>query len=89
MDAVFELRPISRTVSDAAHVLDSIVGRDPRDADATDAAAKFIPVGGYAQFLKEDGLKGKRLGVVRHPFLQLSDASSRNSIFEDHLQTLR
>ncbi|XP_057788607.1 probable amidase At4g34880 [Salvia miltiorrhiza] len=81
--------PISRTVSDAAHVLDSIVGHDPRDAEATDAASRFIPTGGYAQFLKEDGLKGKRLGVVRHPFLKLSNASSRNSIFEDHLRTLR
>lgn len=70
-------------------MLDSIVGPDPRDAEATGAAAKFIPIGGYAQFLKEDGLRGKRLGVVRHPFLKLSNESSRNLIFEAHLQTLR
>lgn len=71
-------------------MLDAIVGRDTRDAEATDAASKFIPKGSYVQFLKEDGLKGKRLGVVRHPFLELSDASSRKSlIFEDHLRTLR
>lgn len=63
--------PICRTVSDAVYVLDSIVGFDIRDLEATRAAAKFIPAGGYKQFLNEDGLKGKRLGVVRHPFLPL------------------
>nr|XP_009630803.1 probable amidase At4g34880 [Nicotiana tomentosiformis] len=70
--------PICRTVSDAVYVLDSIVGFDIRDLEATRAAAKFIPAGGYKQFLNEDGLKGKRLGVVRHP-----------SILTGHLQTLR
>lgn len=85
----FEFRPICRTVSDAVHVLDSIVGFDPRDVEATEAAAKFIPKGGYAQFLKEDGLRGKRLGVVRHPFVKLANVSSRSSTFEFHLRTLR
>lgn len=85
----YEFRPICRTVSDAAYVLDSIVGSDPRDSEATMAAAKFIPLGGYTQFLNEDGLKGKRLGVVKHPFLALSNVSSRSPIFEAHLKTLR
>ncbi|KAL6569952.1 hypothetical protein OROMI_014466 [Orobanche minor] len=44
--------------------VDSIVGHDPRDAEATDTVAKFIPDGNYVQFLKEDGLKGKRLGYL-------------------------
>ncbi|TXG64815.1 hypothetical protein EZV62_011809 [Acer yangbiense] len=60
--------PISRTVSDAVYLLDLIVGFDPRDYEATSEAAKFIPVGGYKQFLNRDGLKGKRLGVVRNLF---------------------
>ncbi|KAL3621358.1 hypothetical protein CASFOL_036270 [Castilleja foliolosa] len=81
--------PICRTVSDAAYVLDSIVGFDPRDAEATKAAAKFIPMGGYTQFLNKDGLKGKRLGVVRSPFLALSNLSSVSPVFDAHLQTLR
>ncbi|KAK4477200.1 hypothetical protein RD792_016414 [Penstemon davidsonii] len=82
--------PICRTVSDAAYVLDSIVGFDPRDSDATKAAAKFIPTGGYTQFLKKDGLKGKRLGVVKNPFLlPLSNISSQRLTFETHLQVLR
>ncbi|KAL3814048.1 hypothetical protein ACJIZ3_015316 [Penstemon smallii] len=81
--------PLCRTVSDAAYVLDSIVGFDPRDSDATKAAAKFIPTGGYTQFLKKDGLKGKRLGVVKNPFLPLSNISSQSLTFETHLQVLR
>lgn len=79
-------RPICRTVSEAAYVLDSIAGFDPRDYEATKAAAKFIPSGGYVQFLNEDGLEGKRLGVVRNPFISLSH---HVAAFESHLHTLR
>ncbi|KAG8368139.1 hypothetical protein BUALT_Bualt15G0014000 [Buddleja alternifolia] len=81
--------PICRTVSDAAYVLDSIVGFDPRDSEATKAAAKFIPLGGYTQFLNKDGLNGKRLGVLKDTFVGLSNISSQNPVFEAHLQTLR
>uniref|UniRef100_A0A5B7BGX7 Putative amidase n=1 Tax=Davidia involucrata TaxID=16924 RepID=A0A5B7BGX7_DAVIN len=81
--------PICRTVSDAVYVLDSIVGFDPRDFEATKEAAKFIPVGGYKQFLNEDGLQGKRLGVVRNPFLALLNRSTAVSTLEGHLNTLR
>lgn len=70
-------------------MLDSIVGFDPRDSEATKAAAKFIPLGGYTQFLNEDGLKGKRLGVIKYPFLALSKISVSSPVFEGHLQTLR
>ncbi|XP_057966606.1 probable amidase At4g34880 [Malania oleifera] len=80
--------PICRTVSDAVYVLDAIVGFDPRDSDATGEAAKFIPAGGYKQFLNEDGLKGKRLGVVRDPFFDSFNGSSAVSTFEHHLKTL-
>lgn len=82
-------RPICRTVSDAVYVLDAIVGYDPRDHEATKAAAEFIPQGGYKQFLKQDGLKGKRIGVVRNPFLDSYNGSSSISAFETHLNTLR
>ncbi|KAH7851123.1 hypothetical protein Vadar_007597 [Vaccinium darrowii] len=81
--------PIGRTVSDAVQVLDAIVGFDPRDFEATKEAAKFIPAGGYKQFLNLDGLKGKRLGVVRNPFLALLNKSTGASTFENHLYTLR
>ncbi|CAL5328943.1 unnamed protein product [Camellia sinensis] len=77
------------TVSDAVHVLDAIVGFDPRDFEATKEAATFIPAGGYKQFLNKDGLKGKRLGVVRNPFLALLNRSKAVATFEHHLYTLR
>lgn len=82
-------RPICRTVSDAVHVLDVIVGFDPRDSEATESAAKFIPQGGYKQFLKKEGLKGKKLGIVRNPFMDSYNGSNAISIFEDHLNVLR
>ncbi|KAK7258046.1 hypothetical protein RIF29_32444 [Crotalaria pallida] len=81
--------PISRTVSDAVHVLDAIVGFDPRDYEATESAAKFIPAGGYKQFLNKDGLKGKKLGVVRNQFSNPYSGSIAISIFEHHLNLLR
>ncbi|KAI9181227.1 hypothetical protein LWI28_012699 [Acer negundo] len=80
--------PISRTVSDAVYLLDLIVGFDPRDYEATSEAAKFIPVGGYKQFLNRDGLKGKRLGVVRNLF-NSRNVSTIIPAFEHHLNTLR
>ncbi|TVU07371.1 hypothetical protein EJB05_47423, partial [Eragrostis curvula] len=61
-------RPICRTVADVVHVLDAIVGYDELDAAATRGASKFIPDGGYMQFLKIDGLKGKRIGIVNGLF---------------------
>ena len=76
-------RPICRTVTDAVYLLDEIVGYDPRDHMASKSAAPFIPKGGYKQFLKPDGLHGKRLGIVRDP--DFSEAVS----FEKHLATLR
>ncbi|XP_050233723.1 probable amidase At4g34880 [Mercurialis annua] len=81
--------PICRTVSDAVYVLDAIVGFDPRDSEATKEAAKFIPAGGYKQFLKQDGLNGKRLGVVRHPFSDFYNDSSILSDFDNHLEVFR
>ncbi|XP_062176774.1 probable amidase At4g34880 [Alnus glutinosa] len=80
---------ISRTVSDAVYVLDVIAGFDPQDYEATKEAAKFIPVGGYKQFLNPDGLKGKRLGVVRNPFVSFLNKSCVIQAFERHLNTMR
>lgn len=80
--------PMCRTVSDAVHVLDAIVGFDPRDAKATARASKHIPRGGYAQFLKPGGLKGKRLGIVRDPFFSFDDKHVART-FHRHLLTMR
>ncbi|TYJ50038.1 hypothetical protein E1A91_A01G178300v1 [Gossypium mustelinum] len=79
---------MARTVVDAVHLLNAIVGFDPRDSEATSETAQFIPDGGYKQFLNEDGIIGKRLGVVRHPFLDTLNRSTV-STFENHLELLR
>ncbi|XP_043715006.1 probable amidase At4g34880 isoform X1 [Telopea speciosissima] len=81
--------PICRTVSDAVYVLDEIVGFDPRDAEATRDAEKFFPRDGYKQFLKADGLQGKRLGIVRKPFFNFPKGSVFAQAFEEHFNTLR
>ncbi|EFH45379.1 amidase family protein [Arabidopsis lyrata subsp. lyrata] len=70
--------PICRTVSDAVHLLDAIVGYDPLDK-ATKSASEFIPEGGYKQFLTTSGLKGKRLGIVM----------KHSSRLDHHIKTLR
>ncbi|XP_044488654.1 probable amidase At4g34880 isoform X1 [Mangifera indica] len=80
--------PICRTVADAVYVLDAIVGFDHNDK-ATREASKHIPRGGYKQFLKPDGLKRKRLGIVRHTFSSTAKASEVIEAFERHIQTLR
>ncbi|CAI0452281.1 unnamed protein product [Linum tenue] len=81
--------PICRTVSDAVYVFDAIVGVDPRDYKATKEASEFIPSGGYKQFLRADGLKGKRLGIVRTPFMDSVDDSTVLTTFNSHLEVFR
>nr|GMD07047.1 putative amidase C869.01 [Ipomoea batatas] len=82
--------PICRTVSDAVHVLDVIVGYDPDDKQATNEASMYIPQGGYAQFLKADGLKGKRLGITRNNGLVgFNDDLETLKAYEQHFTTLR
>ncbi|KAM1453837.1 hypothetical protein FF1_003442 [Malus domestica] len=79
--------PICRTVSDAAYVLDVIAGIDQNDV-ATTKASRYIPKGGYAQFLRRDGLRGKRIGIVRALF-NISGQTSSTPIYEKHFNTLR
>ncbi|KAF8369530.1 hypothetical protein HHK36_032451 [Tetracentron sinense] len=81
--------PICRTVSDAVYVLDAITGFDPRDGEATREASKFIPVGGYTPFLIEEGLKRKRLGIVRNLNFDFVNGSISFHALEQHLITMR
>ncbi|GLT30712.1 hypothetical protein SLA2020_055030 [Shorea laevis] len=79
--------PMCRTVADAAYVLDAIAGLDYHDK-ATIEASKYIPRGGYKQFLKLDGLKGKRLGILRSQFA-FNKESAQAKTYEHHFRTLR
>ncbi|RZC91794.1 hypothetical protein C5167_027850 [Papaver somniferum] len=80
--------PMCRTVSDAVHTLDAIAGCDPNDG-VTCTPAAAIPIGGYKQHLKRNGLQGKRLGIVRSPFFNFPPGSYLSTLFEGHIQTLR
>ncbi|VAH24649.1 unnamed protein product [Triticum turgidum subsp. durum] len=80
--------PICRTVADAVHVLDAIAGYDALDSTATMAASKYIPRGGYMQFLKKDGLRGKRLGVP-NGFFNFPNGTMQQIVYEQHLNTMR
>jgi amidase len=58
--------PLTRTVTDAAKILNVLVGYDPNDP------ATAWGVGNteedYTKFLKADGVRGKRIGVLRSFF---------------------
>lgn len=54
--------PMARSVADAAAVLGAIAGSDPRDPATAEADRHATD---YTRFLDPDGLKGKRIGVVR------------------------
>ena len=54
--------PMARSVADAAALLSVIAGSDPRDPATADADQHAAD---YTKFLDPNGLRGKRIGVVR------------------------
>jgi Asp-tRNA(Asn)/Glu-tRNA(Gln) amidotransferase A subunit family amidase len=59
--------PMTRTVKEAAIMLDVMVGYDPKD-EFTSSALIAKQKGSYTQFLDPNSLKTARLGVVRNAF---------------------
>ncbi|RYE11708.1 MAG: amidase, partial [Sphingobacteriaceae bacterium] len=55
--------PIARSVTDATKILQVVAGYDPKDALTENLKGK--PPVNYQQYLKKDGLKGARIGVLR------------------------
>jgi amidase len=55
--------PMCRTVEDATRLLELTAGYDPNDPITKRSQGK-VPKN-YSQFLKKDGLKGSRIGVMR------------------------
>ncbi|HYA48072.1 MAG TPA: amidase, partial [Burkholderiales bacterium] len=55
--------PMARTVADAATLLGAMTGIDP--ADAATAAGRGKALADYREFLKPDGLRGARIGILR------------------------
>jgi amidase len=82
--------PMTRTVRDAAILLDVLVGYDPADP-FTAAATLAREAGSYADQLSEDGLRGARIGVVREVFGPDDDPDSGkvNKVVEGAIAAMR
>ena len=78
--------PMARTVADAVAVFDVIVGFDP--ADPITIAAQERPRMNYMDYLKKDGLQGKRIGVVRELILDTADPDTIE-LFDEALDDMR
>ncbi len=58
--------PMTRTVEDAAAVLQVVAGEDPDDPVTAASHERTIP--NYTQSLVRDGLKGARIGILRQAY---------------------
>ena len=67
--------PITRTVGDAARMLDVMTGYDPADP-VTATGAGQVPDTGYVSHLDPDGLEGARIGIARELFGLSSDSDA-------------
>jgi len=70
------LGPMTRTVRDAALLLDVIAGYDPNDALTAYAVGHVPPT--YTAFLSQDGLRSARIGVIREPMDPNTDPTSED-----------
>jgi amidase len=57
--------PMTRTVEDAAISLGAMTGIDSADSKTLASAGNFLSGNGYTQYLKVDGAKGKRIGLLK------------------------
>lgn len=82
--------PMTRTVKDAAILLDTLVGYDPEDP-FTAAATLARDAGSYADGLSEDSLRGARIGVVREAFGSDEDPDSAevNRVVGEAIEAMR
>ena len=76
--------PMCRTVRDAAIILGALTGLDPDDAATAASPGKSQT--DYTQFLRPDGLRGARIGVVRKAF-GFMDAVDR--VMESALEAMK
>ena len=76
--------PMARTVADAAILLTVMAGSDARDAASAMADQKKAD---YTRFLDANGLRGKRIGVVRSQFTAGGDLVA--ALTESALTVLR
>lgn len=87
-----QMSPISRNVSDLAHLLDVMVGYDPEDPLTAEGVGKYS--GSYTQFLDKSGLKGARIGILRESIAPGSEPKSEDfkkvdAVFEKDVAELK
>jgi len=82
--------PMTRTVRDAAILLDAMVGYDPEDP-FTAAATLAGDAGGYAEGLSGATLEGARVGVLREVFGPDDDPDSGqvNGVVDGAIEAMR
>jgi Asp-tRNA(Asn)/Glu-tRNA(Gln) amidotransferase A subunit family amidase len=68
--------PLCRTVQDAAILLETLAGYDPKDP--VTAASAALPRLAYSRFATGKSLAGKRLGVLRDLMIEASPADRDN-----------
>lgn len=76
--------PMCRTLRDAAIVLGALTGMDSADVATTESREHSYT--DYTQFLKEDGLRGARIGVVRRTF---GFSEEVDKVMEAALETMK
>ncbi|MBV9626149.1 MAG: amidase [Acidobacteria bacterium] len=79
--------PITRTVADAAVMLDVMAGYDPEDPVTASGVGKISS--SYTAFLDRNGLKGARIGVLRTLFGSSPDNQEVNRVIASALDVLR
>ena len=77
--------PMARTVRDAAILLGALTGVDPRDQETTVSQGHLHR--DYTQFLKEDGLRGARIGIARDRYMGYSAKTDR--LVEEAIDLMR
>ena len=79
--------PMTRTVADAAAVLQVIAGADPADP-VTAGAATHIPAS-YSAALRANALRGARIGILREAYERTTTDSEVVALFERALEDMR
>lgn len=79
--------PICRTVEDAVIVLDAIAGYDPADPETAWSVGNTP--GSYMDCLCPDGLKGKRIGVLRSLFGDKPEHEDVNAAMKRSLDAMK
>ena len=57
--------PMGRSVEDIAAALGFMTGVDPQDLKTEASEGKYVSGAGYMDFLRTDGVKGKKIGLIK------------------------